>query len=140
MTGDAPSQPSKEELRDRLTPLQYHVTQEAGTEYGGTGAFYKHHESGMYICVCCGADLFRSDEKYDSGSGWPSYWKPAPDANVSVRRDESHGMVRDEVRCGSCDAHLGHLFEDGPAPTGQRYCINSASLDFRPLDSSSSAD
>lgn len=124
--------PSKEELQKRLTPLQYHVTQEAGTEHAGTGEYNKHKEPGMYVCVCCGADLFASDEKYDSGSGWPSYWKPADDADVEVRVDRSHGMVREEIRCGSCDAHLGHRFDDGPAPTGQRYCINSASLDFHP--------
>lgn len=124
--------PGREELRERLTPLQYHVTQEAGTEYAGTGKYNKHKEPGTYVCVVCGERLFDSEHKYDSGSGWPSYWRPADDAELEVREDRSHHMVREEVRCGHCGAHLGHRFDDGPAPTGQRYCINSAALDFRP--------
>lgn len=120
-----------DELKERLTPLQYHVTQEGGTEYAGSGKYYKHHDSGVYHCICCNAPLFTSDAKYDSGSGWPSYWQAAPGADIKEIRDESHGMVRTELRCGQCDAHLGHLFDDGPRDkTGLRYCVNSASLDF----------
>lgn len=125
-------QSSREELRERLTPLQYHVTQEAGTEYAGSGKYYRHKEPGTYVCVVCGEALFDSERKYDSGSGWPSYWAPTEGADIDIRTDTSHSMVREEVRCGHCGAHLGHRFDDGPPPTGQRYCINSAALDFRP--------
>lgn len=121
-----------EQLRQRLDPLQWHVTQEAGTEPAFTGKYWDCHEDGTYHCVVCDAPLFTSDTKYESGTGWPSFWEPVSPDSVQLREDRSHGMVRTEVRCGNCGAHLGHLFDDGPAPTGQRYCMNSASLDLHP--------
>jgi peptide-methionine (R)-S-oxide reductase len=123
-----------EEWRERLSPEQYQILRQAGTERAFTGKYEKNKAPGMYKCAGCGAPLFTSDTKYDSGSGWPSYYQPVDEDAVEEHRDSSHGMVRTEVRCAKCEGHLGHVFPDGPAPTGLRYCINSASLDFEPED------
>lgn len=121
---------SDEEWRRELTPEQYRITRCGGTEPPFTGKYYHHYEAGTYACVACGNPLFSSETKYDSGSGWPSFWAPMDASRVEERLDLSHGMRRIEVRCGRCDAHLGHVFPDGPEPTGLRYCINSAALQF----------
>jgi peptide-methionine (R)-S-oxide reductase len=124
------SESDSKDLRSKLSEEQYQVTQCSATERPFTGKYVNHKADGTYHCVCCDAPLFSSDHKYDSGTGWPSFWVPMAGDTVRTRTDEAHGMARIEVVCAACDAHLGHVFEDGPQPSGLRYCVNSASLDF----------
>ncbi|MCG8436174.1 MAG: peptide-methionine (R)-S-oxide reductase MsrB [Gammaproteobacteria bacterium] len=121
---------SDDEWRERLTPDQYAITRQAATEPPFSGKYCDTKEQGIYNCVCCGAQLFDASSKYDSGSGWPSFWEPAEQSNIEEREDLSHGMRRVEIVCARCDAHLGHVFPDGPEPTGLRYCVNSGALDL----------
>ena len=125
---------TEEEWRAELTPEQFSVCRMKATEPAFSGEYNACKDEGIYQCTCCGADLFNSAAKYESGSGWPSFWEPAAQNSVRMESDQSHGMVRTEVVCNTCDAHLGHMFEDGPAPTGQRYCMNSVSLQLKKED------
>ena len=130
---------TKKEYQEILSNIQYRVTQEAATEPPFTGKYWDHWDQGQYACVCCGTPLFASNTKFDAGCGWPSYHTAAQADSIKEVKDHSHGMVRTEVRCAHCEAHLGHVFDDGPQPSGLRYCINSASLQFEPSDNAKPA-
>ena len=129
---DYPVKKSDAEWRAQLDPMQYQVARQSATERPFTGKYWDHWSDGTYRCVACSAELFASGTKFDAGCGWPSFWEQAKPDAIERIRDTSHGMVRTEVRCARCGSHLGHVFEDGPEPTGERYCINSASIDFQP--------